>query len=520
MKVVFRVDASLKIGTGHVMRCLTLANLLKKKFVDVSFICREHKGNLINYILENGFHVHVLKESIQPIPKKTNYAEWLGVSYEQDANETIGFLKNMNIDWMIVDHYSIDIKWEKLVSPYYKKLMVIDDLANRRHHCDILLDQTYKRKEKDYNCLTNPEAILLLGPKYALLRREFSKLRNSSLGKKRNKTIKHIIVYLGGIDSENLTESVLDKLKYCNISETTQITVLMGSQAPFLSQIRTAVKKSPFSAKIEIDTKHIAEIMSDADLSIGASGSTTWERCCLGLPSIQFCISDNQKFLSQILSRHNVIKLIDSVDQIPNLINDYPNWMLEASKLSSQICDGDGANRIFNKMSDHTLEINQDSNVELCNYINLKDDEKRLVLEMRNHSSVRVWMTNREVISKKEHQKFLEGLEDAKTKQYFLVKNKDTIVGSISFVNLEYGESTNFGIYVNPYIDFQGAGRLLESTAAFYAFKVLNVKKIFLEVFEDNVRAIDFYKRAGFRILNTKEVSQKIVIKMIKEEII
>ena len=129
-------------------------------------------------------------------------------------------------------------------------------------------------------------------------------------------------------------------------------------------------------------------------------------------------------------------------------------------------------------------------------------------------------MTNREVISKKEHQKFLEGLEDAKTKQYFLVKNKDTIVGSISFVNLEYGESTNFGIYVNPYIDFKGAGRLLESTAAFYAFKVLNVKKIFLEVFEDNVRAIDFYKRAGFRILNTKEVSQKIVIKMIKEEII
>ena len=205
----------------------------------------------------------------------------MGVSYEQDANETIGFLKNMNIDWMIVDHYSIDIKWEKLVSPHYKKLMVIDDLANRRHHCDILLDQTYKRKEKDYNCLTNSEAILLLGPKYALLRREFSKLRNSSLGKKRNKTIKHIIVYLGGIDSENLTESVLDKLKSCNISETTQITVLMGSQAPFLSQIRTAVKKSPFSAKIEIDTKHIAEIMSDADLSIGASGSTTWERCCL-----------------------------------------------------------------------------------------------------------------------------------------------------------------------------------------------------------------------------------------------
>ena len=138
---------------------------------------------------------------------------------------------------------------------------------------------------------------------------------------------------------------------------------------------------------------------------------------------------------------------------------------------------------------------------------------------MRNHSGVRVWMTNKEIITIKEHYKFLENLEDDKTKQYFLVKKKDIIVGSISFVNLDYGESTDFGIFVNPYIDFQGAGRLLESSAANYAFKVLNVKKIFLEVFEDNVRALDFYKRVGFKILDTKEVSQKIVIKMIKEQI-
>ena len=519
MKAVFRVDASLKIGTGHVMRCLTLASILKKNFVDVSFICREHKGNLINYILESGFHVHALKESVEPVSKITNYAEWLGVSYEQDAYETIEFLKNRHIDWMIVDHYSIDIKWEKLVSSYYKKLMVIDDLANRRHCCNILLDQTYGRKKNDYDFLTNSEAILLLGPKYALLRKEFSELRNLTLAKKRNRTIKHILVYLGGVDSENLTESILDKLKSCSIRETTQITVLMGSQAPFLSKIKTAVKQLPFSAKLEVDTKHIAKIMSNADLSIGASGSTTWERCCLGLPSIQFCISDNQKFLSQTLNRNNVIKLIDSVDQIPNLINDYPNWMLESSKLSSQICDGNGVNRIFNRMFDLSLKIDNDLDVELCNYINLKEDEKRLVLEMRNHSGVRVWMTNKEIITIKEHYKFLENLEDDKTKQYFLVKKKDIIVGSISFVNLDYGESTDFGIFVNPYIDYQGAGRLLESSAANYAFKVLNVKKIFLEVFEDNVRALDFYKRAGFKILDTKEVSQKIVIKMIKEQI-
>ena len=163
---------------------LNFSKHTKKNFVDVSFICREHKGNLINYILESGFHVHALKEGVEPVSKITNYAEWLGVSYEQDANETIEFLKNRHIDWMIVDHYSIDIKWEKLVSSYYKKLMVIDDLANRRHCCNILLDQTYGRKKNDYDFLTNSEAILLLGPKYALLRKEFSELRNLTLQKK------------------------------------------------------------------------------------------------------------------------------------------------------------------------------------------------------------------------------------------------------------------------------------------------------------------------------------------------
>ena len=107
--------------------------------------------------------------------------------------------------------------------------------------------------------------------------------------------------------------------------------------------------------------------------------------------------------------------------------------------------------------------------------------KKDLFLEMRNHSGVRVWMTNKDYYYHQEHYKFLENLEDDKTKQYFLVKKKDIVVSSISFVNLDYGESTDFGIFVNPYIDYQGAGRLLESSAANYAFKVLNVKKFFLK---------------------------------------
>ena len=181
MKIVFRVDASLKMGTGHVMRCLALAQMLKENGANVEFICRKHKGSLIEKIRSGGFVVHELEvfEEIE-VDNKLAHSHWLGATQQQDANDCIDMLKAEKSDWIVVDHYALDEQWQKRLKPYYEKLMVIDDLADRKHQCDILLDQTFGRQQEDYSELTPKDCQLLLSSKYALLRPEFSKWRSYS----------------------------------------------------------------------------------------------------------------------------------------------------------------------------------------------------------------------------------------------------------------------------------------------------------------------------------------------------
>ena len=148
MRVVFRVDASTKMGSGHVMRCLTLAEELEKNGSDVSFISRAHEGNLNHLISKKGFQIHELQNSISTkLNKKSikgdNYDRWLGATEDKDAQETIKAIGIDKPDWLIVDHYALSEKWEKTVRPTVKNIMVIDDLANRSHDCDMLLDQNW-----------------------------------------------------------------------------------------------------------------------------------------------------------------------------------------------------------------------------------------------------------------------------------------------------------------------------------------------------------------------------------------
>jgi UDP-2,4-diacetamido-2,4,6-trideoxy-beta-L-altropyranose hydrolase len=144
MQVIIRVDASQRIGTGHLVRCKTLAEVLRQRGASVGFICREHQGHLIDWLLKADFQVTGLP--IQSPPSSVNdlsedYQAWLGVTPEQDAQETIQAIGNNHPDWLIIDHYGIDQQWETQLRPHVQKILVIDDLANRYHDCDVLLDQ-------------------------------------------------------------------------------------------------------------------------------------------------------------------------------------------------------------------------------------------------------------------------------------------------------------------------------------------------------------------------------------------
>lgn len=361
MRIVFRADASLQMGTGHVMRCLTLAEALRDKGAEVSFITRAHPGNLIEFIKQKGFAVISLPLLIgmekQTETQQTNplaHAEWLGASQQQDALQCVPLLQQLKPNWLIIDHYAIDCSWQSILKPYYKKLMVIDDLADRHHECDVLLDQNLGRKVSDYRELVPVNARLLLGTDFALLRPEFTRWRDFSLKRRVKPELKHLLITMGGIDTNNVTGSVLTVLKDCALPSDLKITVVMGGAAPWLEQVKQQAAQMPNATEVRVNVTNMAEITAHSDLAIGAAGSTSWERCCLGLPTLMVVLADNQQIIANALERTNAAYLIGDqaaiVNQLPVLMNQAilsSTQLTAMSHAASAIVDGTGVERII-----------------------------------------------------------------------------------------------------------------------------------------------------------------------------
>ncbi len=349
--IVFRVDASLQIGTGHVMRCLTLAESLKENGADVEFICRKNKGDLIDKIRNSGFNVLEL-EAISKIEcdNKLFHSHWLGTTQQQDAIDCISVLKLVKADWLIVDHYGIDEDWQRDLQMYYDKLMVIDDLADRKHKCDILLDQTFGRQQQDYKKLVPNSCRLLLGSQYALLRPEFAKWRQYSIERRKQPVFKQLLINMGGVDADNVTGEVLEELEACNLPNDINITIVMGRSAPHLENIKNRVDTLSYRAEVKVDVDNMAEIMANADIAIGAAGGTTWERCCLGLPTIQIVIAKNQEFSAVILRNNNIVKLLTKVRGLTNLLDSPTEWMGVVGNSAAQICNGIGVYKVLSQL--------------------------------------------------------------------------------------------------------------------------------------------------------------------------
>ncbi|WP_066051380.1 UDP-2,4-diacetamido-2,4,6-trideoxy-beta-L-altropyranose hydrolase [Robertmurraya korlensis] len=326
MNIVIRVDSSFEIGTGHVMRCLTLAEVLRRKGARISFICRDLPGNLGNYLIEKGFNVCLL-----PPPKNCDqvkynhlYESWLKVPWQIDAEETIEILKVAKpVDGLIVDHYAIDKKWEVMVKAFVGKIVIIDDLANRPHDCKILLDQNFSNESNRYNHLLPNNCVKLLGTGYAILREEFR--RENIRMEERSGQIKNLLIFFGGTDPTSETIKALKGLNSISVSDL-HINVVVGKSNPYKHLIKEECDKA-LNISYHCQIENMAELMREADLSIGAGGSTTWERCFLGLPSIVIATAENQVEITRLVNSKGAIHylgLSETVTQsmIANAVED------------------------------------------------------------------------------------------------------------------------------------------------------------------------------------------------------
>ena len=355
-QIVIRADASTRIGGGHVMRCLSLADKLAEQGDKILFICRAHPGHLANAIRQRGHDCVLLKEPGAEYldGRITGYDAWLGDYWRQDALDSISALEHLDKPHcLIVDHYALDRKWEEQLAPHCSSILVIDDLANRHHHCDLLLDQTYGRDPASYQDLVSDGCRLLCGPEYAPLRPQFSLLRSESLHRRdRAGKIERLLVAIGAMDPDNITGMVLTALS--GIPTNITVDVVLGSKAPYLAEIREQVAHHPLEATLHVDVREMASLMSSADLAIGASGTTSWERSVLGLPAVTIVMAENQSYIDQKLAEAGAIHSLGwfedlSTDRLTNEITTLINQPAQVAKISlacRDICDGLGTERL------------------------------------------------------------------------------------------------------------------------------------------------------------------------------
>jgi len=353
LNIAFRADSSYQIGIGHIMRCLTLALVIKKQHqVTISFFCRKTEGNINNLILAHGFKVMQMQAPKQSIHETLTHSSWLGATQQQDVCEFIKLSNKEYFDLIITDHYAIDQIWHKQIATQTKKIMVIDDLADRIHQCDYLLDQTFNCSPAKYNKLVPTNCIQMLGTKYALLRDEFQQQKK----KQKTNNRANLLVMFGGSDPDNLTLQALNQL--VKRSDIDKITIILANSALHIDSVSQFLdkQKNTLNLDLKINPTNIAALMSQADLAIGAAGTTSWERCTIGLPAVVIIQAENQREIANELSNKQVISYIESFE-IETLLNkQIDQWLNNPSRLKvsivngQEICDGYGAYRVSNRI--------------------------------------------------------------------------------------------------------------------------------------------------------------------------
>jgi len=318
MNVVFRADASLPIGTGHVMRCLTLAEALRERQVAVSFVCREHEGHLCDLLEERGFAVSRLPIHREETQSKDRpvHAAWLGALRQEDVEQTHAAIeaKSERPDWLVVDHYALDSRWETALRPYAKRLMVIDDLANREHNCDALVDPTYGGTAERYKELAPTGAHYLCGSQYALLRPQF-RLQRQSPGRKIPPAADSLVhVFFGGTDVGSYAVR-FSQLLLSHIHGVRIRAVVGGSCAQY-NRLKLLAAEYPSRFSWQANVQDMAESMASCDFALGAPGGATWERACIGLPAVYLAVSNNQSAILEHLYRNGLCVYLGMADEI------------------------------------------------------------------------------------------------------------------------------------------------------------------------------------------------------------
>ncbi len=501
MNIVFRVDASLDIGSGHVMRCLTLAKTLSELGANISFICREHPGNLLELIRDRGFNSAALLlpdaescESLSEGGYALTHDSWLGTDWRSDAEQSQAAITDEKVDWLIVDHYALDARWESTMRPFCERIMVIDDLADRDHDCDLLLDQNLiADMEHRYDNRVPSHCAQLLGPSYALLQSEYAELHPRT--PPRMGPVQRIFVFFGGADNHNLTGQAIAAFLDLDRSDI-MLDVVINPASPNAAPIREQAQDHT-NITLHETLPSLAPLMLKADLAIGAGGATSWERCCLGLPSLVITLAENQKPIAAELDRQRLVHWLGHHDtlnesSLKTALQDELNaeGMADWSNRCRDTVDAKGTERVV-----ATILLN--SNTQLKARLACVDDES-LLLQWANAPLVRQNAFNSNVITPEEHHVwFYKRLRDPDNCRIYVVETaEDLPIGQVRFELTDDGWEIDFAI--DAVARGRGLGKNLLQTAIKVFRQSMSGALVFGRVKQDNLPSQKVFEELAF----------------------
>lgn len=497
--VVFRVDASNEIGSGHAMRCLALADVLKVSGSRCHFISRHMPEYLTAQLDKRGHAFTLLADSgVEPAGGLLHSAQ-LGTSQRADAEQTLRALSGERCDWLAVDHYALDAKWESVLRKVASRIMVIDDLADRVHDCDLLLDQTASvNAHVRYDGKVPEHCHRLIGVQYALLREEFNEMRGRI--KERNGQVKRILIFMGGMDARGGTMYAIDALRKAG-ADGLRVDIVIGPQNPHLADIQRKCDQFGFSCYVQ--THRIAELMASADLAIGAGGTATWERCCLGLPTLVLCVAENQRWLIDQTALLGLVYApsigstdVDSIAEHLRALRTNPRLLRALSRNCLQAVDGHGTWRVARAMGSGTISIREANQTDAAQ-----------VLAWRNHPEIRAASNNAHVIEQSAHDKWYCAVLDDADRFLLLGEDDKGIVGVVRF-DVRDGEA-EVSIYLVPGRIGRGYGAgLLQAAEAWLSAKRPDVPVLKAQVLRDNPRSHGLFESCGYKKSSTLYVKR------------
>jgi UDP-2,4-diacetamido-2,4,6-trideoxy-beta-L-altropyranose hydrolase len=320
-----------------------LADELKARGHRILIVSRAEPGHLIELVRERGYDCADLPPGIDAL---------------EDARLTAAVItgRGRPPDWLIVDHYGIDSRWETAVRSTAGQLLAIDDLADRKHDIDVLVDAAHDESAAAlYRYLVSEKTRLLFGPRFALLRREFF---TQPQVPRADAPVRRMLVTFGGNDPLNMTGLALHALEAPEF-DSIAIDVTVGLSNVRLQEIQQQAKRL---ANVTIHVQHPRPsiLMEQADLCLGAGGTTTWERCYLGLPSLIVVLADNQRAFAETVDRLGVVRSLGSGEKltaedlqkaIRSAIQDQ-GWRVNSSRAGQMLVDGRGIERVIRILED------------------------------------------------------------------------------------------------------------------------------------------------------------------------